>query len=110
MPRTVRGFLKGLIMRITKKSLQDKVNTINSLLKTEPEPYAAPPVEPFAGLRANVGNYHLSMAYGGYALNRMVNESGGAADVFNKGHMSARELSDLLHGFIAGIYLIQSRG
>jgi hypothetical protein len=97
-------------MRINKKLLQDKVNTINSLLKTKPEPYAAPPVEPWAGVRANVGNYHLSMAYGGYALHRMVNESGGAADVFNRGHISARELSNLLHGFIAGIYLMQSRG
>ena len=94
-------------MRINKKTLQDKVNTINSLLKTEPEPYNKGAA---AGLRANVGNYHLSMQYGGYALNRMVNESGGATDVFNKGHMSARELSNLLHGFIAGIYLIQSRG
>ena len=93
-------------MRIGKKTLECNVQTINSLLNTRDEPYT----RDAAGLRANVGNYHLSMSYGGYALHRMVNESGGAADVFNKGHMTARELSNLLHGFIAGIYLIQSRG
>lgn len=93
-------------MRIGKKQLDDMVNTINTMIGQPSEPYT----RDAAGLRANVGNYHLSMAYGGYALNRMVNESGGAADFFNKGHMTARELSNLLHGFIAGIYLIQSRG
>jgi hypothetical protein len=93
-------------MRINKKGLECNIKTINCLLNTSDQPYTKHP----EGVRANVGNYHLSMAYGGYALHHMVNESGGAADVFNKGHMTARELSNLLHGFIAGIYLIQSRG
>ena len=53
--------------------------------------------------RSNVGNYHLSGAYGGYALHRMDNESGGVRDVFGCGHQPKRELANRMHAFISGL-------
>lgn len=51
---------------------------------------------------AQIGNYHLSGAYGGYALHRMHNLGGGVSDVFQCGHVPKRELLDRMYAFIAG--------
>lgn len=51
--------------------------------------------------RANIGNYHISRAYGGFALHRMMNESGGIIDPFH-GHMPARELLDRINAYMHG--------
>lgn len=51
---------------------------------------------------AQVGNYHLSGAYGGYALHRMHNLGGGVSDVFQCGHVPKRELMDKMYAFING--------
>jgi hypothetical protein len=51
---------------------------------------------------ATVGMFYIDGAYGGWALYRMVNEDGGVEDVFNVGHVPARELYGLLHAFIIG--------
>lgn len=84
--------------RITKNDLQAAVNLINRITGNNQEPYR----REAEGLRANVGNYHLSGAYGGWALEQMVNESGGVRDVFQSGHMTARELFDRIHAFRCG--------
>jgi hypothetical protein len=52
---------------------------------------------------SNVGNYHISGAYGGVCLHRMCNESGGVRDVFDCGHVPARKLADLMSAYIAGL-------
>jgi hypothetical protein len=86
--------------RITRTHLDAKARTINGLMKT--------PVEPYRTVNgkavANVGNYHISGAYGGYCLHRMSNESGGVSDVFSCGHVPARELAGLLSAYTAGLY------
>lgn len=53
-------------------------------------------------LTASPGNYHIDGAYGGYALHRMSNTSGGVSDVFGMGHMPARELHGLMYAFLIG--------
>jgi hypothetical protein len=64
------------------------------------------PVEQYSTVNgklvANIGNYHLSGAYGGYALHRMVNVGGGITDVSQSGHVSKRALYDILHAYLAG--------
>jgi hypothetical protein len=66
------------------------------------------PAEPYRTVDgkavANKGNYHISGAYGGYCLHRMVNESGGVSDVFSCGHVPARELAALMSAYTAGLY------
>lgn len=86
--------------RITRAFLDAKANTINSMTKS--------PLEPSRMVDgkycANVGNYHISGAYGGYCLHRMASEGGGVSDVFNCGHIPARELAGLMSAYTAGLY------
>ena len=53
--------------------------------------------------RSQVGNFHISQAYGGYSLYRMANEAGGVSDVFYSGHVPARDLYNQMQAFIRGI-------
>jgi hypothetical protein len=86
--------------RITRAHLDAKCATINSLAKS--------PLEPSRMVDgkyvANVGNYHISGAYGGYCLHRMATEGGGVRDVFSCGHVPARELAGLMSAYMAGLY------
>ena len=85
--------------RITLTMLRNKVDQLNQLTGNPLEPY----VTEEKGIRAAVGNYHLSGAYGGYALHRHANPSGGVCDIFGRGHMTKRELYDLLCAYMLGI-------
>ena len=84
--------------RITKKQLQARIDTINSILGTPENPYTRTE----SGLSANVGNFHLSEAYGGYGVGLMT-DGGGSSDPIWRGHISARDAYDRISAFIAGI-------
>ncbi len=86
--------------RITRSFLEAKARTINSMTKSPSEPYLTVDGKAVP----NKGNYHISGAYGGYCLHRMANEGGGVNDVFNSGHMPARELAALMSAYTAGLY------
>lgn len=94
------------MQRITQKDLQGAVNLLNHVASTPTTQYRAEPVLAGSGatrLIANIGNYHLDGAYGGWALHQMANEGGGIRDIFNMGHMPARELYNLIHAYRKGI-------
>ena len=80
---------------ITTKNLQAVVDRINTTTGSPVEQYSKDD-------GANIGNYHLSSAYGGYALYRMVNASGGIRDISDSGYMTKRALYDLMHAYLAG--------
>jgi hypothetical protein len=86
--------------RISRSFLDAKAATINSMTKS--------PAEPSRMVNgkycANIGNYHISGAYGGYSLHRMATEGGGVSDVFNCGHVPARELAGLMSAYMSGLY------
>ena len=84
---------------ISKANLEAVVNRINGLTESPDKPY----VKIGDKYVAQIGCYHLSGAYGGYALHRMVNDGGGTADVLHSGHVPKRELYELMHAFIRGI-------
>jgi hypothetical protein len=86
--------------RITRSFLEAKCDTLNTMTKSPLE--SSRMVD--GKWTANVGNYHISGAYGGYCLHRMSNESGGVSDVFNCGHIPARELAGLMSAYTAGLY------
>lgn len=86
--------------RITRSFLEAKAATINSMRGAPAEPYRTVDGKAVA----NIGNYHVSSAYGGYSLHRMATEGGGASDVFSVGHVSARELAGLMSAYTAGLY------
>ena len=83
------------MQRITETHLQAKIDRLNRITGS--------PAEPYTNGKANVGNYHLSHAYGGVCLHRMHNSGGGVSSPLSTGHVSKRELAGLLSAFIAGI-------
>ena len=89
-----------MTQRITRAHLDAKVATINSMTKSPTEPSRMVDGK----WTANVGNYHVSGAYGGYSLHRMRNESGGVSDVFDCGHIPAKQLAALMSAYTAGLY------
>jgi len=87
------------MQRITRTQLDNAVLWLNKLTDSPEACYT----RVFDKLIANVGNYHVASAYGGFALHRMSNESGGIRDVFQVGYVPMRELYNLIHAFRRGI-------
>ena len=85
--------------RITEKQLQAVVDRLNRITGSPLEPYA----KVGGAYAAQVGNYHLSHAYGGVCLHRMHNEGGGVSSPLSTGHVSKRELLGLLYAYVNGI-------
>jgi 2,4-dienoyl-CoA reductase-like NADH-dependent reductase (Old Yellow Enzyme family) len=86
--------------RITDKDLQAVVDRINRITNSPMTPY----VKDASGKhKAQIGNYHLSHAYGGVALHRMHNEAGGVTTPINSGHVPKRELYNLMQAYINGL-------
>ena len=85
--------------RITKKLLQARIETINSILGMPETPYT----RTNEGFKANIGNFSLSQAYGGYCVHRMCNEHGGVSTPIWAGHIPAREAYERICAFIAGL-------
>lgn len=90
--------------RVTIKDLEAIVKRINIITNSPLESYTA--IENKDGtrkLQSNIGNYHLSWAYGGVCLHRMHNDAGGVTTPLNSGHVSKKELQKLLFAYIAGL-------
>ncbi len=86
--------------RITLHYLNAVIGRINRATGAPSEPYVK---SDDGHHRAQVGCYHLSRAYGGYSLHRMVTDGGGVSDVFGCGHVPARDLANRMHAFLDGI-------
>lgn len=89
--------------QIKRTFLNAQVERLNTITNSPLSPYAR------EGERnvAQVGNFHISGAYGGVALHRVENESGAGSDVFKSGHVTKRELSQRIDAYIAGIALAE---
>jgi hypothetical protein len=87
--------------RITNKQLSALCEWLNEITDSPAEPYT----QIDGKLRANIGNYHISGAYGGVCLHRMMNESGGVNTPLSSGHGTKRELFEQMHAYIRGIEL-----
>lgn len=86
--------------RITKKQLQSRIETINSILNRPVTPYTK---QADGKLIANIGNFSLSQAYGGYGVHLMVNDGGGVSTPIWYGHIPARDAYERLSAFISGL-------
>ena len=87
------------MQRITRKDLDGAVNRLNRITDNQAEPYTGEHGKWFA----NIGNFHISGAYGGVALHQMVNDAGGVRDIFGQGHIPMRDLYNLIHAYLKGI-------
>jgi hypothetical protein len=89
--------------RITDKMLENRVQRLNELTNSPSTPYSK-----IDGRNvANVGNFHLSHAYGGVCLHRMCNEQGGCRTPIISYHTTKRHLYDLINAYLDGICFAQ---
>ena len=86
--------------RVTQKQLESAVARINGVLGM-PETLYSEKRDDKGRLVANVGNYHIDAAYGGYKLVRMSCEGGGVRDISPRG--TKRETYDFCRAFLDGI-------
>jgi hypothetical protein len=86
-------------MRITNKQLECIIERLNKITGNATEPYT----KTDNGFVANIGNYHISSAYGGFALHQMMNENGGIHDVFRCGYTTKRDLYNRIVAYIDSI-------
>ena len=86
--------------RITKAFLNAQVSNLNRLFGLGDEIYTYDENDKIIG--GVEGVYIISGAYGGYALHRM-HKSTGESDVFNLGHIPARQLSELIDAYMRGM-------
>jgi len=88
---------------VTIKFLKAQVDRLNREMNLPLVPY----IREGDKFTAQIGNYHLSGAYGGYSLHKMATPTGGVSDVFGCGHVTKRDLSARISAMIAGIYAAQ---
>ena len=86
--------------RITEKDLQRLIDSINERTGSPMKPWGKDDV---GDMVANIGNYHLSGAYGGVCLHRMHNKGGGVTTPLIPYHVPKRVLYGLLEAFLAGM-------
>ena len=90
------------MQRITKKHLEAKISYLNKITGHTDGIYRLDDKDRIIG--GNPGTYCLSGAYGGYALHKMASDGGtGVCDVFNVGHIPARQLADLISAYTLGL-------
>jgi len=85
--------------RITRKQLEFLCARINAAQQSPATPYKR--ID--GSLVGQIGNYHLSGAYGGVSLHQIANASGGARDVFSCGHLTKRDLYNRMNAYLAGV-------
>lgn len=95
-------------MRISRKHLDSKVDTINHLLGAPAEPYTLKG----ESYKSNVGNYHICANSPGdgatrYSLAKMVNDGGGISIVHGTEVCGGSNFADALSAMISGIQAAQ---
>lgn len=85
--------------RITLEDLQLAIDRLNRQTGSPMEPWKH---DDRGVPYSQSGNYHLSRAYGGFALHRMTGTGGGVECMFG-GYMPARELLGLIRAYSAGL-------
>jgi len=86
-------------MRITIKMLETRIGYLNRLTGNPETPWTRKDGK----LAANIGNFHLSQAYGGTTLHRMDTDGGGISCPIDAGYATKGLLWEQLNAFIGGI-------
>jgi hypothetical protein len=86
--------------RITQKDLERMVLRINRALNRPETPYGK---DENGRFKANLGNFHISSAYGGVALEEVQTDGGGVRRVSVGGYEPKRALYAWMIAFLSGI-------
>ena len=87
-------------MRTSIKTLEKLCDWINEATGSPMTPYTR---EENGKFTANIGNFHLSQAYGGVCVHRMHNEGGGVTTPIFHGHISKKEAEQRMRAFLSGL-------
>ena len=90
--------------RITISQLEAVTDILNRMTGNPATPYGKNAEGVWT---SNLGNFHISRAYGGFALHQMATNGGGVRDVLYTGHIPARALFDLIHAYRAGLEAVE---
>ena len=63
-----------------------------------------------SGLTANVGNFHISRAYGGVCVHRMNNDGGGVTEPIWSGHISKANAETQIRAYLKGLETSKKEG
>lgn len=88
--------------RITLKDLEARISHLNHITGSPATPYTR---HENGVTKANIGNYYLAAAYGGYQLEKIESEGGGCSHVFGCGFTTKAELYGLIGALIRGFEL-----
>jgi len=86
--------------RITRRHLDGLCEVLNKITGSPTEAYKR---DESGKLVGQIGNYHISGAYGGWNVHRMDNKGGGVSTPFSCGYIPARELYNRMRAYIDGI-------
>lgn len=92
------------MQRITDKQLDSLCDYLN-MITNSPATYSTRSES--GQFKANIGHFHISHAYGGVCLHRVVNEGGGVNTPVVHGHVPKRELFNLIHAYIKGLEAVR---
>ena len=95
------------MQRITQKDLDRIVLRINEATGSPTESHSK---DENGRFKANPGNYRLSYAYGGVALERISNEGGGVRRISTDGYGTKRQLYTWMTAFLSGIEVTAEKG
>ena len=88
--------------RITLSDLENRLFDLNEFKGTPLKPHSpSDTMIPGAGIKSNVGNYHLSQAYGGFNVYEMVNDAGGIKEPAGSGHVTKRDCLERINSLFA---------
>ena len=93
---------------MTRTSISDLrflVKRLNEVTDSPQESYIRDPQT--KRLTAQIGNYHLSQAYGGVQLHRMCNEGGGIKTPISMGYETKKDAYRMIQAFLYGIQSTQ---
>jgi len=88
-------------MSTSKKTLEALCELINKATGSPLTPYTRTE----SGLTANIGNFHLSLAYGGVCVHRMHNDGGGITEPIWSGHISKAKAETKMRAYLAGLQM-----
>ena len=88
--------------RITLSDLENRLFDLNQSKGTPSTPHSpSDTMTAGAGIKSNVGNYHLSQAYGGCNVHQMVNDGGGIKEPAGGGHVTKRECLERINSLFS---------
>lgn len=99
-PLKIKHLLPKKMKRITDKILQAKIDTVNQLTNSPPNPYTRDPET--GKLTGNIGSYYLGHGFQGVNLYRIANAAGGIKTPLGNHDRTRKQLANDLDQYAAG--------